>query len=84
MADTLNLCLAVTLVSAAIILSFTIMEFFDYRRIGIDTSVVVDRSRGEKLTVHLNVTFPRVPCYRETPLSPRPSQFPLSPPQYTN
>ena len=55
-----------TLVSVAIILSFTIMEFFDYRRIDIDTSVVVDRSRGEKLTVHLNVTFPRVPCYRET------------------
>ncbi|KAF8501044.1 Sec1 family-domain-containing protein [Russula emetica] len=52
-----------TLVSVAIILSFTIMEFLDYRRIGIDTSVVVDRSRGEKLTVHLNVTFPRVPCY---------------------
>jgi len=52
-----------TLVSAAIILSFTIMEFLDYRRIAIDTSVVVDRSRGEKLTVHLNVTFPRVPCY---------------------
>ena len=54
-----------TLVSVAIILSFTIIEFLDYRRIGIDTSVVVDRSRGEKLTVHLNVTFPRVPCYRE-------------------
>ena len=56
--------LVVTLVSAAIILSFTMMEFLDYRRVGIDTSVVVDRSRGEKLTVHLNVTFPRVPCYR--------------------
>ena len=41
------------------------MEFFDYRRVNIDTSVVVDRSRGEKLTVHLNVTYPRVPCYRE-------------------
>ena len=41
------------------------IEFLDYRRVGIDTSVVVDRSRGEKLTVHLNVTFPRVPCYRE-------------------
>lgn len=52
-----------TMVSAAIILSFTIMEFMDYRRIGIDTSVVVDRSRGEKLNVHLNMTFPRVPCY---------------------
>jgi hypothetical protein len=39
------------------------MEFLDYRRVNIDTSVVVDRSRGEKLTVHLNVTYPRVPCY---------------------
>ncbi|KAI0304470.1 Sec1 family-domain-containing protein [Multifurca ochricompacta] len=52
-----------TLVSLAIIFSFTIMEFLDYRRVEIDTSVVVDRSRGEKLTMHLNVTFPRVPCY---------------------
>ncbi|KAI0252341.1 Sec1-like protein [Lactifluus subvellereus] len=52
-----------TLVSVAIILSFTLMEFVDYRRVDIDTSVVVDRSRGERLTVHLNVTFPRVPCY---------------------
>ncbi|KAJ3901024.1 Sec1 family-domain-containing protein [Lentinula edodes] len=52
-----------TLLSAAIILSFTVMEFVDYRRIYTDTSLVVDRSRGEKLTVRLNVTFPRVPCY---------------------
>ncbi|KAH8989676.1 Sec1 family-domain-containing protein [Lactarius hatsudake] len=52
-----------TLVSVAIILSFTVMEFLDYRRVNIDTSVIVDRSRGEKLTVHLNVTYPRVPCY---------------------
>ncbi|KAI0050351.1 Sec1-like protein [Auriscalpium vulgare] len=52
-----------TLTSVAIILTFTMMEFFDYRRVGLDTSVVVDRSRGEKLNLHLNVTFPRVPCY---------------------
>ncbi|KAL0581151.1 vacuolar protein sorting-associated protein 45 [Marasmius crinis-equi] len=39
------------------------MEFLDYRRVYIDTSLVVDKSRGEKLTVNLNVTFPRVPCY---------------------
>jgi len=53
----------VTIISAAIILSVTMMEFVDYRRVGIDTAVVVDRSRGEKLTVRMNVTFPRVPCY---------------------
>ncbi|KAJ7928017.1 Sec1-like protein [Mycena leptocephala] len=52
-----------TLVATAIILAFTTMEFFDYRRVSIDTSIVVDKSRGEKLTVKMNVTFPRVPCY---------------------
>ncbi|KAI0916909.1 hypothetical protein AcW1_007767 [Taiwanofungus camphoratus] len=52
-----------TLLSAAIILTFTMIEFFDYRRVNVDTSIVVDRSRGEKLTVRMNVTFPRVPCY---------------------
>ncbi|KAJ3919622.1 endoplasmic reticulum vesicle transporter-domain-containing protein [Lentinula edodes] len=52
-----------TLVSAAIILSFTLMEFIDYRRIYTDTSLLVDRSRGEKLSMRMNVTFPRVPCY---------------------
>ncbi|KAG6890820.1 hypothetical protein C0995_003253 [Termitomyces sp. Mi166 len=44
-------------------LSFTTMEFLDYRKITIDTSIVVDKSRGEKLTVNMNITFPRVPCY---------------------
>jgi len=52
-----------TLISAAIIFAFTTVEFFDYRRVGMDTSIVVDRSRGQALTVWLNVTFPRVPCY---------------------
>ncbi|KAF8964362.1 Sec1-like protein [Flammula alnicola] len=52
-----------TIISAAIILSVTMIEFLDYRRVYIDTSIVVDKSRGEKLTVNLNVTFPRVPCY---------------------
>ncbi|KAF8645254.1 hypothetical protein AX16_008079 [Volvariella volvacea WC 439] len=52
-----------TIISAAIILAFTIIEFFDYRRVTIDTSLIVDRSRGEKLTVRFNMTFPRVPCY---------------------
>jgi hypothetical protein len=59
--------ITVTILSAAIILAFTTMEFFDYRRVNTDTSIVVDTSRGEKLTVSLNVTFPRVPCYRMLP-----------------
>jgi hypothetical protein len=52
-----------TLVAVAIILTFTGIEFIDYRRVNVDTSLVVDRSRGERLTVQMNVTFPRVPCY---------------------
>lgn len=59
-----------TLIAAAIIVSFTTIEFFDYRRVNVDTSIVVDRSRGEKLTVNMNVTFPRVPCYCEYPHVP--------------
>ena len=59
-----------TILSAAIILTFTTMEFLDYRRINTDTSIIVDKSRGEKLTVKMNVTFPMVPCYRES-LAPR-------------
>ena len=27
--------------------------------------MLVDRTRGEKLVVNLDITFPRVPCYRE-------------------
>ncbi|KAG9086965.1 hypothetical protein FS749_001393, partial [Ceratobasidium sp. UAMH 11750] len=52
-----------TMLSAAIILTFTIIEFIDYRRVTVDSSILVDRSRGEKLTVKMNITFPRVPCY---------------------
>jgi endoplasmic reticulum-Golgi intermediate compartment protein 3 len=77
-----DLGLPVTLVSAAIILSFTFMEFFDYRRVNMDTAVVVDRSRGERLTVHLNMTFPRVPCYREPYVAPPAAAIRLTIPQY--
>ncbi|KIY68329.1 DUF1692-domain-containing protein [Cylindrobasidium torrendii FP15055 ss-10] len=52
-----------TLLSAAIILAFTMMEFVDYRTVYTDTSVLVDKSRGQRLTVNMNITFPRVPCY---------------------
>ncbi|TDL22173.1 endoplasmic reticulum-derived transport vesicle ERV46 [Rickenella mellea] len=52
-----------TIISAAIILTFSMIEFIDYRSVFVDTSMVVDRSRGERLTINFNMTFPRVPCY---------------------
>jgi hypothetical protein len=51
------------LISFAIILSLSFAEFIDYRRTTWAPTIVVDKSRGEKLVVNLNVTFPRVPCY---------------------
>ncbi|BGP58406.1 hypothetical protein JCM8202_001909 [Rhodotorula sphaerocarpa] len=54
---------ALTLVSLSIILLLTVWEFVDYRRVHWEPSVLVDRTRGEKLVVNLDITFPRVPCY---------------------
>jgi hypothetical protein len=39
------------------------IEFIDYRRIHVEPSIEVDRSRGEKLVIDVDVTFPRIPCY---------------------
>jgi hypothetical protein len=50
--------------SLAVILTFTSIEFVDYRRLNTETSILVDRSMGQKLTIRFNMTFPKVPCYR--------------------
>ncbi|CDZ97188.1 COPII vesicle protein [Phaffia rhodozyma] len=52
-----------TMLSLAIIVTCTFIEFVDYRKIHIEPSILVDKSRGEKLTVDMDITFPRVPCY---------------------
>jgi hypothetical protein len=59
----------VTLLSFAIILSATLLEFIDYRTVHTSPSLIVDKSRGEKLTVDIDITFPRVPCYRAFDMS---------------
>ena len=41
------------------------IEWVDYRRIHLEPSLIVDRSRGEKLVISMDITFPRVPCYCE-------------------
>ena len=53
-----------TLISFALIFTLTVVEFVDYRRVHLEPSIIVDKSRGERLVVHMNITFPRVPCYR--------------------
>ncbi|KAG0146743.1 hypothetical protein CROQUDRAFT_656907 [Cronartium quercuum f. sp. fusiforme G11] len=52
-----------TLASTILIITLILVEFIDYRKVHLDPSIVVDKSRGEKLIVEMNITFPRVPCY---------------------
>lgn len=57
-----------TLLSFLIILSLTLTSWVEYRRVNLDHSLEVDKSRGEKLVVNVDIEFPRVPCYRELSL----------------
>ena len=52
-----------TLLSALVIAVLVVTEYMDYRRVQTSPRLEVDLSRGEKLAVKLNITFPRVPCY---------------------
>lgn len=58
-----NIGALITLTSFVLIVFLTLGEFINYRRIQEETQLVVDKSRGERLTIHMNITFPRVPCY---------------------
>ncbi|KAK3714745.1 ER-derived vesicles protein erv46 [Vermiconidia calcicola] len=52
----------VTLTSLLLILYLTWSEWADYRRIIVRPELIVDKGRGEKMEIHMNISFPRVPC----------------------
>ncbi|KJX93502.1 COPII-coated vesicle membrane protein Erv46 [Zymoseptoria brevis] len=52
----------VTVFSMLLIIWLAWGEWSDYRRITIQPEIIVDKARGEKMEIHLNVTFPRIPC----------------------
>ncbi|KAI9803477.1 MAG: hypothetical protein M1825_001820 [Sarcosagium campestre] len=52
----------VTISSLLIVLYLIWGEWVDYRRIEAHPELVVDKGRGEKMEIHLNISFPRVPC----------------------
>ncbi|KAJ1925419.1 ER-derived vesicles protein erv46 [Tieghemiomyces parasiticus] len=54
---------AVTIVSTLIILTLLVSEFSDYRSVELRPRLVVDKSRGEMMTINVNVTFPHAPCF---------------------
>lgn len=52
----------VTVVSLLVIFYLVIAEWSDFRRVVVHPELVVDKSRGEKMEIHMNITFPRIPC----------------------
>ncbi|MCJ1289738.1 hypothetical protein MMC34_001271 [Xylographa carneopallida] len=52
----------VTIASLLIVLYLVWGEWADYRRVVVLPELIVDKGRGEKMEIHLNITFPRVPC----------------------
>lgn len=52
----------VTITSLILILYLVWGEWSDYRRVVVHPELIVDKGRGEKMEIHLNVSFPRVPC----------------------
>ncbi|KAG0056096.1 hypothetical protein BGZ83_006357 [Gryganskiella cystojenkinii] len=53
----------VTLASALIIFILLIGEFMDYRSIHVESSLIVDSGRKEKMAIEFDITFPKIPCY---------------------
>ncbi|KAF2717407.1 endoplasmic reticulum-golgi intermediate compartment protein-like protein 3 [Polychaeton citri CBS 116435] len=52
----------VTLTSLLLILWLVWGEWSDYRRVVVHPELIVDKGRGEKMEIHMNISFPRVPC----------------------
>lgn len=52
----------VTVTSLLLILWLAWGEWADYRRIVVHPELMVDKGRGEKMEIHMNVSFPRIPC----------------------
>ncbi|KFA66467.1 hypothetical protein S40285_00718 [Stachybotrys chlorohalonatus IBT 40285] len=52
----------VTIVSLLVVLFLAWGEWSDYRRIVIHPEIIVDKGRGERMEIHFNMTFPKMPC----------------------
>ena len=52
----------VTISSILLILWLTWAEWADYRRVTVHPELMVDKGRGEKMEIHMNISFPQLPC----------------------
>ena len=39
----------------------------DYRSIHVESSLIVDGGRKEKMGIEFDITFPKIPCYSKDP-----------------
>lgn len=52
----------VTIASLIVIFYLILGEWWDYRRVVVQPELIVDKGRGERMEIHLNISFPRIPC----------------------
>ncbi|KAG5927590.1 hypothetical protein E4U42_002051 [Claviceps africana] len=52
----------VTIVSLIVVLYLSWGEWAEYRRLVVHPELVVDKSRGQRMEISLNITFPKMPC----------------------
>ncbi|TVY20251.1 Uncharacterized protein LARI1_G000753 [Lachnellula arida] len=52
----------VTIASLLIVLYLALGEWTEYRKVVVHPELIVDKGRGEKMEIHLNITFPKIPC----------------------
>ncbi|KAK2734600.1 hypothetical protein FQN55_002579 [Onygenales sp. PD_40] len=52
----------VTITSLLVILFLIWGEWTEYRRVVVLPELIVDKGRGERMEIHLNMTFPKLPC----------------------
>ncbi|KAK9467614.1 endoplasmic reticulum vesicle transporter-domain-containing protein [Lipomyces arxii] len=52
----------VTIVAALVIVALIVSEWVDCRRIVNRPELIVDKTRGERMSINLDITFPTVPC----------------------
>ncbi|EEP81803.1 conserved hypothetical protein [Uncinocarpus reesii 1704] len=52
----------VTIVALIAVILLVWGEWKDYRRVVVLSELIVDKGRGERMEIHLNITFPHLPC----------------------
>ncbi|GJJ69049.1 endoplasmic reticulum-Golgi intermediate compartment protein 3 [Entomortierella parvispora] len=53
----------VTIACGIIIVILFLGEYFNYRSVHVESSLIVDTGKKERMDIVLDITFPKIPCY---------------------